>query len=77
MAKKFKQEVLDKIKSNPDLFAVVATAMNVMPTSLPVILDRNGNSLNVYTVVKAVSDYLKVKPESLLERYSKEKEVSK
>lgn len=77
MAKKFKQEILEKIKTDPDLFAAVATAMNIKPVSLSAMIDRNGNSLNVYTVVKAVSDYLKVKPESLLERYSKAKEVVK
>lgn len=64
---KFKQEILDTIKSDVDLFAAVATEMNVKPVSLSSMLDRNGHSLNKYGVVKVVADYLKKQPEELLE----------
>ncbi len=64
---KFKQEVLEKIKADADLFAVVAKEMGIKPTSLAAVLDRNGSTLNQYSVVKCVSAYLKSDPEELLE----------
>lgn len=74
---KFKQEVLAKIKSDPDLFAVVATKMKVKPVSLASMIDRNGNALNQYGVVKVVADYLKKDPAELLEEESEVKEPVK
>ncbi len=76
MAKRFKQEVLDEIRSSPDLFADVAKAMDVKPTSLPSILDRNGNSLNQYEVVVLVAQSLNKNPEEILEEENSE-EVDK
>jgi hypothetical protein len=64
---KFKQAVLDKIKEDADLFSAVAKAIGIKPTSLPQTLERNGNTLNQYSVVKAVSDYLEQDPKELLE----------
>lgn len=64
---KFKQEVLDKIKEDVDLFGLVAKAMNIQPASLGPTIARNGASLNQFSVVKAVADYLKKDPEDLLE----------
>lgn len=69
---RFKKEVLDLVKSNPDLFAAVANAMNVKPVSLPKILDRNGNNLNQYSIVTLVADHLNRNPEDLLEKDTEE-----
>ena len=64
---KFKIEVLQKIKYDPDLFAAVSKALDVKPVSLPQTLERNGNTINQYSIVKLVADYLNENPEDLLE----------
>lgn len=63
---KFKQEILDKIKSDPDLFTIVTKALKIKPTSMEQTINRNGVTLNQYGIVKAVADYLKKKPEDLV-----------
>lgn len=63
---KFKTEVLDKIKSDPDLFALVAKASNCSPGSLHAMISRNGKMLNQYSVVTAVAEYLKTQPGELV-----------
>lgn len=73
---KFKQEILDMIKSDPDLFTIVTKALGIKPTSMEQTINRNGVTLNQYGIVKAVADYLKKKPEDLLE-VSKVKEAVK
>lgn len=67
---KFKTEVLDKIKSDADLFAAVAKALDIKPTSLPQTIERNGNTLNQYSVVTLVASHLGVSPDELLEEES-------
>lgn len=69
---KFKQSVLEKIKADPDLFAAVAKAMGVKPTTLASTIDRNGSTLNQYHVVKVVADRLKMAPDKLLEKEASE-----
>lgn len=64
---KFKKEILDKIKTDPDLYTLVVKAMEIQPSSLGVILERNGKTLNQYSVVKVVADYLKKDPSEILE----------
>lgn len=64
---KLKREVLDQVKSNADLFAAVAKEIGVKPASLPVILDRNGNSINQYGVVTLIAEFLGTEPETLVE----------
>lgn len=64
---KFKQEVLDKIKSDMELFTSIGKALGLKPTSITGTIDRNGATLNQYSIVKLVSDYLKVDPEELVE----------
>lgn len=64
---KFKQEVLETMKSDPLLFAVVAKALRIKPASLPVTIERNGNTLNQYSIVKLVANHLGRNPEDLLE----------
>lgn len=69
---KFKQEVLDKIKSDTELFAIVAKAMRIQPASLLANIHRNGSTLNQYHVVAAVAKYLKQSPDKLLEKEASE-----
>lgn len=64
---KLKKDTIGKIKADVDLWSIVAKEMEVKPFSLGPILDRNGNNLNQYGVVKAISDYLGVNPEDLIE----------
>jgi hypothetical protein len=64
---KLKQEVLEKIKTDPDLFALVAKGLNIKPASLPMTVDRNGANLNQYSIVKLVADYLHKEPEEVLD----------
>lgn len=67
MAKVFKPEVLENMKSDADLFALVAKEMDVKPSSLIQIIYRNGNNINQYSIVRLVADYMKKDPEDLLE----------
>lgn len=64
---KFKQEVLNLIKTDPDLFAAVAKAMDIKPVTLAATIDRNGNNINQYSIVTLVANHLGVVPEELLE----------
>lgn len=64
---KFKQEILEKIKSDPDLFILVAKALGVKPVSLPQTIDRNGTSLNQYSIVTLVASHLGVEPDEIVE----------
>lgn len=64
---KFKQEILEKIKSDPDLFILVAKALGVKPVSLPQTIDRNGTSLNQYSIVTLVASHLGVDPDEIVE----------
>lgn len=70
---KFKQEVLEKMKTDPDLFAALCKATNVKPTALTQTINRNGNAINQYHIVALVAAHLKKKPEDLLEKPSKVK----
>lgn len=74
---RFKQEILDKIINDPDLFAIVAKTVGLKPTSMAVTIRRNGNSLNQYSVIVAVAEYLDKEPEELLEIKSKVKGTAK
>lgn len=65
---KFKQTIIDRIKDDPDLFAVVAKAMKVKPVTLASTIDRNGATLNQYHVVKAVADFMGKEPDTLLQK---------
>jgi hypothetical protein len=74
---KFKQEVLDKIRDDADLFAAVAKELKIRPVSLPQTLLRNGASLNQYSVITLVADYLDKKPADLLEEDTADEAVNK
>lgn len=64
---RFKQEVIDKIKADTKLYAVVVEATGVQPASLPIILNRNGRTLNQYNVVAKVAEYLGIEASEIIE----------
>ena len=68
---KFKQEVLDKISEDADLYAAVSKEMDIKPASLAISLYRNGRALNRKAVVEVVANYLQDDPENLLEQENK------
>ena len=74
---KFKQEVLNRMKADPDLFAALCKAMDVKPSSMTNTIDRNSGTLNQYNIVALVADHLGKNPEDLLEEESEEKEPVK
>lgn len=74
---KFKQEILEKIKADPKLFIAVAEEMGIKPQSLAANIDRNGTTLNQYSVVTVVASYLKMDANDLVEEDATVKEVQK
>lgn len=64
---KFKQEILEKIREDHNLYMIVVKLLDIDPVSLPVTLKRNGATLNQYSIVKTVADYLGKAPEELVE----------
>lgn len=64
---KFKQEVLDAMKSDPDLFSALCKTMGVKPSSMTNTIDRNGGTLNQFQIVTLVASHLGKTPEELLE----------
>lgn len=75
---KFKDEILEKIKTDPDLYFLVVKEMKCQPASLANALRRNSRSLNQYEVYEAVARYLKSGIKELLEaENSREMEKTK
>lgn len=72
---KFKLEVLETMKTDPMLFAIIARALGIKPSSLPITIERNGNALNQYSIVTLVAAHLGKNPEDLLEEESQVKET--
>jgi hypothetical protein len=75
MAKRLKQDILEKIKSDPDLFAKVSKAMRIRPGSLPQTLLRNGASLNQWDIVTLVASHLGLEPDAVVEHVSDKSEA--
>jgi hypothetical protein len=73
---KFKLEVLELIKNDPDLFIAVANELGIKPISMSQTLLRNGASLNQYSIVTLVANRLNRKPEDLLEDATVKEEQS-
>lgn len=65
---KFKLEILEKIKSDPDLFALVSRVSEIAPAALPMAIVRNSTKLNQYGVVVAVASHLGVDADDLLDK---------
>ena len=74
---KFKQEVLDIMKTDPDLFSALAKELGIKPTSLPLTIERNGAGLNQYSIVTLVATHLGKEPEDLLEKDTEDESISK
>ena len=66
MAKQLYPSVLDMVKKDPDLLAIVSKEMDVDPESVIRAANRNSNTINKYSVVKAIADYLGKKPEDIV-----------
>lgn len=64
---KFKIEVLEIMKNDPELFIMLAKAMDIQPGSVKMAIERNGKRLNQFNIVKMVAEYLKKEPEELLD----------
>lgn len=64
---KFKQEVIEKIEQDAELFIQVCKALEIKPSSMPVTLKRNGKLLNQYHIVALVADHLGQEPSELIE----------
>lgn len=64
---KFKQEVIELMESDADLFAAVTKALGIKPASVPVTLKRNGKLLNQYHIVTLVAAHLGKEPSELVE----------
>lgn len=69
---RFKQEILDRIREDADLFADVAKALDIRPVSLPETLKRNGRSLNQYSIVTLVASRIGMAPEDVVEDANEE-----
>lgn len=65
---KFKQEVLDQMKSDPELFIKVTNALGIKATSMHMTIERNGKMLNQYSMVTLVAEHLGKNPEEILEQ---------
>jgi len=64
---KFKQEILDKIRDDSGLYMKVCEALGIKPVTLPKTLQRNGASLNQYSIVTLVASHLGVEPSEVVE----------
>lgn len=69
---KFNQETLVAIKNDPELFGLVAKELEIKPISMIQTVDRNGATLNQYSIVTLVATYLGKNPEDLLEEEASE-----
>jgi hypothetical protein len=67
MAKTLRQEAIDKILKEPDLYATVTKILKVQPTALPMTLRRNGNKVNRLDNVEAIAKAMGLKPADILE----------
>lgn len=75
MATRLKQQVIDQIKADADLFAVVSKTLDIMPSSLAHTLSRQSSSrLKDYDLYKAISDHTQIPIEDLLEEIAEETE---
>lgn len=65
--KRFKQSVLDVMLRDPELFGAIAKVKGVSPTSLAVIIRRNGFAINQYSVYELVAAKMGCTIDDLLE----------
>lgn len=70
MAKVLSQEGKNAIIQNANLFADVCNALEVLPTTLPSMLQRNSRRLTELPALGLIADFLKVGIESLLEEHN-------
>ena len=56
-----KSEIVDKIKSNPDLLKNIADGLGISPNSMPRLLYGNDPKLTQAIVVRILKAHLKIK----------------
>jgi hypothetical protein len=66
MSKNLKDEVIEAIKDNNQLYADVADKLNVSVFSMPKILKGKSSRLTEFAVLKVVADFLKCDMDDLL-----------
>jgi predicted GIY-YIG superfamily endonuclease len=67
MAKQLRQDVIDAILKDADLYATVAKILKVAPSGLPQTLRRNGNKVTRMDNINAIAAAMMVEPEMILE----------
>jgi len=68
MAGKLTEAAISTIESNTELYGKVAQALEVKPTSLPIILKRNSRRLLEYDVLIIIAKTMNKKPAEIIER---------
>lgn len=59
-----RQEILDKIKTDPMLYGKVAAELKLSPTSMPRLIYDNSPKFTQSGVLKIIREHLKVKKDS-------------
>lgn len=67
---------IELIRSTPQLYADVSTAMKVQPSSLEPLLRKNGKRLTEYDVLRAISSFCGKPHDELVEECAEEDEFS-
>jgi hypothetical protein len=65
---KLSKEILEEIRTNPDMYAIVAKTCGLLPASVTAAIKANGSAINRYDVVMALAEYLGKQPEDLFEK---------
>lgn len=67
MQKQLKADILDRVKTDPDLFAQVSKALDVTPPSTVSTINRGSRRLTEYAVLEAISNYTGIEIAELTE----------
>jgi uncharacterized membrane protein len=61
-----KEEILDRIRTDGILFGKVAFALDVMPSTMPRIIQKNASKLTQIGVLKIIAEHLGVQSTDIL-----------
>ena len=64
---KLKSDIIEKIRTDPDLFGKVAKAGDILPESLPRSLRNHASTLTQKKVLMAIANHLGVNEDELLQ----------
>ena len=70
MAKRLTKIALLEIKGNADLFAKICKMLDLRPTSMSKMIERNGHNLNRYDVVEVIAKHMGIPPSEAVEEYA-------